>query len=146
MTVPFIRQKLSKRLLGFTLKDKRKLTFVLPMKEDPTGLGRVIRRSDGLISNIVEEKDATPEEKKVKEINDGLYVFDCDWFAENIKRVKKGPQGEFYLVDLVKIAIDQKDRMATYTLPNDDEWQGVNTPEQLAEANQKMATRLLGNN
>ena len=44
----------------------------------------------------------------------------------------------FKRVDLIKIAIDQGTRMATYTLPNDDEWQGVNTPEQLAEANKKM--------
>lgn len=131
-----------KKIIKIHKERQRKLTFMSLMKKDPTGLGRVIRRPDGLISNIVEEKDATSEEKKVKEVNGGLYVFDRDWFNENIKKVKKGPQGEFYLVDLVKIAIDQKDRMATYTLPNDDEWQGVNTPEQLIEANKKMEARL----
>jgi len=46
------------------------------------------------------------------------------------------------LVDLVKIAIDKGSRMATYTLPNDDEWHGINTPEQLTEANKKMEERL----
>lgn len=120
----------------------RKLTFVSLMKEDPTGLGRVIRRADGLISKIVEEKDATPDERKIKEVNDGLYVFDKKWFTQNIDKVKKGPQGEFYLVDLVKMAIDKGDRMATYTLPNDDEWHGINTKEQLAEAENKMKARL----
>lgn len=121
---------------------ERKLTFVSLMKDDPVGLGRVIRGPDGLITKIVEEKDATEAERKVKEVNDGLYVFDKNWFTQNIGKVKKGPQGEFYLVDLIKVAIDQGDRMATYTLPNDDEWQGVNTPEQLEEANRKMAKRL----
>jgi len=121
---------------------ERKLTFVSLMKDDPTGLGRVIRGKDGLITKIVEEKDATGDERKIKEVNDGLYVFERNWFEKNINKVKKGPQGEYYLVDLVKIAIDQKDRMATYTLPNDDEWQGINTPEQLEEANRKMAARL----
>lgn len=120
-------------------KDReRKLTFVSLIKENPTGLGRVIRGEDGLITKIVEEKDASETEKKVKEVNDGLYVFDRDWFTDNLVKIKKGPQGEYYLTDLIKLAIGQKDRMATYTLPNDDEWQGVNTPEQLAEAESKM--------
>ena len=121
---------------------ERKLTFVSLMKDDPVGLGRVIRGPDGLITKIVEEKDATEAERKVKEVNDGLYVFDKKWFSQNIGKVKRGPQGEYYLVDLIKVAIDQGDRMATYTLLNDDEWQGVNTPKQLEEANRKMVARL----
>lgn len=120
----------------------RKLTFVSLIKDDPTGLGRVIRGKNGLITKIVEEKDATDTERKIKEVNDGLYVFDKKWFSENIGKVKKGPQGEYYLIDLVKLAIDQGDRMATYTLPNDDQWHGVNTSEQLEEAEKKMARRL----
>lgn len=131
-----------KKILAIHKERDRKLTFVSLMKENPTGLGRIIRRPDGLIAKIVEEKDATDEERKINEVNDGLYVFDRVWFAENINKVKKGPQGEFYLVDLIKLAIDQGDRMATYTLPNDDEWQGINTPEQLAEANRKMTAKL----
>lgn len=130
------------KIISIHLERERKLTFVSLMKADPTGLGRVVRGNDGLITKIVEEKDANPEEKLIKEVNDGLYVFDKKWFANNIDKVKRGQQGEFYLVDLVKMAIDQGARMATYTLPNDDEWQGVNTPEQLEEANRKMALRL----
>jgi len=124
---------------------QRKLTFASLLKENPTGLGRVVRRPDGLIAKIVEEKDATEDERKIKEINTGLYVFDKDWFSQNIGKVKRSAQGEFYLVDLIKLAIDQKDRMATYTLPNEDEWQGINTPEQLEEANKKMTKRLITN-
>jgi len=131
-----------KKIITIHEERNRKLTFVSLMKENPTGLGRVIRRQDGLISKIVEEKDATFEEKNIKEVNDGLYVFERVWFEKNIDKVKRGPQGEFYLVDLIKLAIDQGDRMATYTLPNDEEWQGINTPEQLSEANKKMAARL----
>lgn len=133
-----------KEIIKIHRERERKLTFVSLIKENPTGLGRVIRREDGLISKIVEEKDATPEERKIKEVNDGLYVFDKNWFSKNIKAVKKGPQGEFYLVDLVKLAIDQGDRMATFTLPDDSEWQGINTPEQLLEARQKMAKIING--
>lgn len=134
----FYTPKTIKEIIKIHKDRERKLTFVSLIKENPTGLGRVIRGIDGLITKIVEEKDASEEEKKVKEINDGLYVFDRNWFTENIVKIKKGPQGEFYLTDLIKLAIGQKDRMATYTLPNDDEWQGVNTPEQLTEAESKM--------
>lgn len=121
---------------------ERKLTFVSLIKDNPTGLGRVIRGKNGLITKIVEEKDATDEERKIKEVNDGLYIFDKSWFTRNIKKVNKGPQGEYYLVDLIKLAIDQKDKMATYTLPNDNEWHGINTPEQLIDAEEKMKQRL----
>ncbi|QQG41164.1 MAG: NTP transferase domain-containing protein [Candidatus Woesebacteria bacterium] len=135
-----------KKILEIHTDRERKLTFVSLMKENPTGLGRVIRRPDGLIAKIVEEKDATDAERKINEVNDGLYVFDKKWFSRNIEKVKKSAQGEYYLVDLIKLAIDQGDRMATYTLPNDDEWQGINTPEQLAEANRKMDKKLKGHN
>ena len=131
-----------KKIIEIHKERERKLTFVSLMKENPIGLGRVIRGENGLITKIVEEKEATPDEKKIKEVNDGLYVFDRKWFAENIGKVKKSASGELYLVDLVKIAIDQGDRMATYTLPNDDEWQGINTPEELEKARNKMTGRL----
>jgi len=138
----FYKAETIKNILEIHNQRERKLTFVSLMKDDPTGLGRVIRGKNGLITKIVEEKDATEAERKIKEVNDGLYVFEKSWFEKNINKVKRGPQGEFYLVDIVKLAIDQGDRMATYTLPNDSEWLGVNTPEQLKEANKKMLIRL----
>lgn len=138
----FYRPETIRKILDVHKKRERKLTFVSLIKDDPTGLGRVIRGKNGLISKIVEEKDATDEERKIKEVNDGLYVFDRKWFSENIKKVKISPQGEYYLVDLVKIAIDQGDKMATYTLPNDEEWQGINTPLELEKARLKMAKRI----
>jgi len=138
----FYTSKTIQEIIKIHSDRKRKLTFVSLIKDNPTGLGRVIRGKNGLITKIVEEKDATEEERKIKEVNDGLYVFDSDWFTQNIKKIKKGPQSEFYLVDLIKQAIDQGDTMATYTLPNDNEWHGINTPEQLLDAEEKMKQRL----
>ena len=138
----FYKPETIRQIIKTHLERQRALTFVSLMKNNPTGLGRVIRGKNGLITKIVEEKDATPEEKKIKEVNDGLYVFDKDWFAKNIDNVKKSKQGEYYLVDLIKMAIDQGMRMATYTLPDDSEWQGINTPEELEKARIKMEERL----
>jgi len=121
---------------------ERKLTFVSLIKDNPTGLGRILRGKDGHVTDIIEEKDATESQRKINEVNDGLYVFDRKWFAGNIDKVKKGPQGEYYINDLIKLTIDSGERMATYTLPDDSEWQGINTPEQLIEAEKKMEARL----
>lgn len=142
----FYQPQTIQKIVEIHEQENRKLTFVSLLKDDPTGLGRVIRGKNGFITKIVEEKDASPEEKKIKEVNDGLYVFEKKWLTQNIKKVKKGPQGEYYLVDLVKIAIDQKDKIGTYTLPDDSEWHGINTPEQLEEAQEKMAERLKSQN
>ena len=118
------------------------ITFVSLIKDKPFGLGRVIRNDDGVLLGIVEEKDATDAQRRIKEINSGLYLFDKKWFSENIAKVKKGPQGEYYLVDLVKIAVDSGEKVNVFQLPDDGEWQGVNTPEQLMEAEEKMEKRL----
>ena len=141
----FYKVETIRKIISIHKERQRKLTFVSLIKKDPTGLGRVIRGKNDLIQRIVEEKDATPAERVIKEVNIGLYVFNRVWFEENISKVRKGPQGEYYLVDIVKLAIDQGDRMATYTLQDDYEWFGVNTHEQLTEANEKMAARLISN-
>lgn len=118
------------------------ITFVSLIKDNPFGLGRVVRDKSGNLVGIIEEKDATDAQRRIKEINSGLYLFDKKWFGENIDRVKKGPQGEYYLVDMVKRAVDSKQKVNVFQLPDDSEWQGVNTPEQLMEAEEKMKKRL----
>lgn len=138
----FYTPKTLKDVIDSHIKESSVITFVSLVKKDPFGLGRVVRDSKNKITGIIEEKDADEKIKKINEVNDGFYVFDKRWLTENIKRVKKGPQGEFYLVDLIKMAIDQGEKVSTYKLPNDDEWHGINTPEQLEDANRKMEERL----
>jgi UDP-N-acetylmuramoyl-L-alanyl-D-glutamate--2,6-diaminopimelate ligase len=119
------------------------LSFVSLIKDDPHGLGRIVRDKKGNLKGIVEEKDATEEERKIKEINDGLYVFDRKWLERNLPKVEKSPiSGEYYIVELIKIAIDQGKKTIAYTLPNSIEWQGINTPEELALAERKMEEKL----
>ena len=62
---------------------------------------------------------------------------------DNINKLKKSTiSGEYYLTDLLKLAIDQKEKISIYKLPNSNEWQGINTPEQLREAERKMVKKL----
>lgn len=126
------------------IKANAAITFVTLIKQDPKGLGRIVRNKIGDVAGIVEEKDASEKIKRIKEVNDGLYIFNREWLEKNIINLTKGPQGEFYLTDLVKMAIDMGEKILTYKLPNDNEWHGINDQEQLREANDKMA-RILTN-
>ncbi len=126
------------------IRKKAILTFITLIKENPTGLGRILRNKNGEVLGIVEEKDARLEQRKIKEINDGLYVFDKIWLEKSLPKVKKSPiTGEYYLVELIKMAIDQGKKVTAYRLPNASEWEGVNTPEELDRAKKKMEEKLL---
>jgi bifunctional UDP-N-acetylglucosamine pyrophosphorylase/glucosamine-1-phosphate N-acetyltransferase len=84
-------------------------TVVLPdfkdWREGLMNFGRIIRDENGKVIGIVEYKDATEEEKKIKEVNPALYAFDSEWMWNNINNLKnENAQGEYYLTDLVKLA------------------------------------------
>ena len=71
---------------------------------DPTGLGRVVRNEVGTVERIVEDKDATDEEREISEINAGLYAFDAAWLRRRIGDLRPSPAtGELYLTDLVAL-------------------------------------------
>ncbi|HKC04829.1 MAG TPA: Mur ligase family protein [Patescibacteria group bacterium] len=132
------------KVLSKHLDSHSKLTFITLMKDDPHGLGRIIRDKNGNLMGIVEEKDADLESRKIKEVNDGLYIFDKRWLLENLPKVKKSAvTGELYIVELIKMAIDQREKIFAYTLPTDVEWQGINTQEELEKAKAKMEQKLL---
>lgn len=126
------------RVFAHHKKSNAKITFVTVFKKNPLGLGRIIREK-GKISGIVEEKDATHDQKKINEINDGLYFFDKDWLSKNISRLKPSPvTGELYITDLVEIALRDKELVETYQLKDESQWHGVNTRQELKEANEKL--------
>jgi len=84
-------------------------TVVLPdfkdWREGLINFGRIIRDENKKVIGIVEYKDATEEEKKIKEVNPALYAFDSEWMWSNINNLKnENAQGEYYLTDLVKLA------------------------------------------
>lgn len=113
------------------------VTFVSVEKGNPEGLGRVIRDSRGKLLGIIEEKEATFRQKRIKEVNDGFYVFDCAWLRKSFSQIKRSPSGEYYLVDLIKVALDQKRKVEVYQLKDSDEWFGINTEGQLNLADKK---------
>ncbi len=113
------------------------VSFVSLINEQPTGLGRIVRDKKGKLVGIVEDKDATEEQKKITEVNDGMYIFDVAWAKKHFAKIKKSASGEYYIVDLVKIALEEGKPVYTYILKKSEEWVGVNTQEELAKADEK---------
>ncbi|MEO5989811.1 MAG: NTP transferase domain-containing protein [Candidatus Eisenbacteria bacterium] len=110
---------------------------VLSMRlPDPKGYGRIVRSSDGSsIDRIVEEKDASPEHKQLNEVNSGIYVFAYPRLLDVLSRLTAdNSQGEYYLTDTVSLLQARGAKAAVVCADDYQELMGINTPEQLAEA------------
>jgi len=131
-----------KRLIKKHLQEKAVITFLTIEHPNPEGLGRIIRDERGKIVAIVEEKEANLVQKKIKEINAGCYCFQTKWLLNNLTKIKLHPQsGEYYITDLIKLAIENGEKVIGLKINNHQEWVGVNTPEQLKLANELMRKR-----
>jgi bifunctional UDP-N-acetylglucosamine pyrophosphorylase / glucosamine-1-phosphate N-acetyltransferase len=111
-------------------------TVLTAMVDDPTGYGRIERR-DGGISAIVEHKDASPEQRQIREINSGIYAFDLQPLFGSLKEIgSANAQGEYYLPDLVRIYRARGLTVETVTLGDPREIFGVNSRKELAQIGQ----------
>lgn len=111
------------------------ITLLTVHKKDPFGLGRIIRNAEGEIVAIVEEKSATEAQKNITEINTGLFCFDTKFLHETIGEISPNPiTNEYYITDLVDLAIKKGLKVNSITKNNENVWFGINTKEQLEEA------------
>ncbi|MEK7461309.1 MAG: sugar phosphate nucleotidyltransferase, partial [Patescibacteria group bacterium] len=122
-------------LLGAHKDQGAVLTLATAFLDDPACYGRIVRDGQGRILRDVEFKDATDDEKMIKEINAGCYVADPAWLAEVLPEVKSNPAtGECYLTDLIEIAVQSGRTLASYQLSDPREALGVNTIDDLEAA------------
>jgi len=136
--MPFIRPQSIKNLLEEHQKKNNILTMTTVKVEDFSGwraqfadFGRIIRNEKGEINKIVEKKDATPQHLDIKEVNSAVFCFQADWLWTNLKNLKNiNAQGEYYLTDLVEMAIKQGANISSVSL-NPREAVGINTKEHL---------------
>jgi bifunctional UDP-N-acetylglucosamine pyrophosphorylase/glucosamine-1-phosphate N-acetyltransferase len=113
------------------------LSVLTTVVEDPFGYGRIIRSSEGWIGKIVEEKDASKEEKSIREINTGIYGVKASFLIDGLSEIgKDNAQGEYYLTDLVEIAMKKGLRCSAYIVADPVEVMGINTRVDLAVANE----------
>ncbi len=112
------------------------LTFLTINVSNPQGLGRIVRDVNDEVLAIVEEKDATNAQRKICEINPGCFVFNVEFLKNYLPKVKKSPvTGEYYLTSLIDMAIENKEIVETVK-GGRLAWRGVNTPDELKEAEQ----------
>ncbi len=130
--VPALKPRTILRLVEFHRKRKAYATVLTACWPDPTGYGRIVRSKKGDVLRIVEHKDATPEERKIREVNTGTFAFHVAPFFELLSQIKnQNTQKEYYLTDVVSVLRLQKKKVAALLLNNLIEAQGVNSREEL---------------
>ncbi len=137
--VPLVRADTLRELLALSGKTMAHVALLTAEAENPYGYGRIVRGVDGEVQAIVEERDATPNQKMIKEINGGIYVFDSRFLFDALRQLAPdNEQNEFYLTDVVKIALRSGNRVAALRLSDTQQISGVNRPEELEEINRRM--------
>ena len=140
---PLIRPETMQALFEHHQNTNAKATILTAMAENPTGYGRILRDENGQVSQIVEQKDASEEQRLVKEINTGTYCFDNQALFETLKLVKNdNVQGEYYLPDVIEILQTQGEIVSAYVTDNFDETLGVNDRFALSQAEELMRARI----
>ena len=146
--VPLIQPGTLDALVRRHQLERPTLTLLTALVEDPSGYGRVLRRpgpapaddplGDGVdpILAVVEERAATPEQRRVREVNAGVYVFDDGWLWPALASLAPSAAGEIYLTDLVSAALRARRAVAAVRAADAGEALGVNTPEDLQRADE----------
>ncbi len=140
--VPLLKSSTLQLLLSTAWEKKADLVLATTQLENPNGYGRIVRNARGEIARIVEEKEATPGEKVIKEINPGIYLLDAS-LLDILKKIQKSAaKKEYYLTDLVSESLRAGKSVATCFLKDSREVLGVNTKSQLAQATAILRSRI----
>ena len=132
--VPLIRPATLTKLIDEHRVSKAACTLLSVRLENPTGYGRIIRDDAGDFVKIVEQKDASEDERQIREINAGIYCFDSTKLVAALGRIKpNNAQSEYYLTDVPAILKADGDRVTIYQHSDAREVSGVNTRAELAE-------------
>jgi bifunctional UDP-N-acetylglucosamine pyrophosphorylase/glucosamine-1-phosphate N-acetyltransferase len=115
------------------------LTFIT---DNARGFGRIVRDEQGSFREIVEEAQATPEQLAIRVVNPGVYCFDAAWLWSHIDQLPLSPKGEYYLTDLVSIAVREGTTVKALSMDDPDEALGINTRVHLAEAEAALRKRV----
>jgi len=138
---PLLRGETLRVLLAAHGKSGAAVTLLTAKLDDPTGYGRIIRARNGAFRDIVEEKDASDEQREIKEINSGVYIFSGrELWPALLKLENKNRAGEYYLTDIVRVI---KGKVHTVPVDEGDEILGINDRRQLAQAERVMRQRIV---
>lgn len=142
--MPLVTSKTILHAVNYHKEKNNAVTIITAEFDNPAGYGRIIRNNQDDVLEIVEDRDATSEQKKIKEINSGIYCFDINALRKALKELdNKNDQGEYYLTDTIKILIKKGFKAGAVKIKNKDELLGINDRIQLAEAGKVLKKRIL---
>ena len=141
--VPLITEETIREFIESHKKNSNDITFLTTTIDNPEGYGRVVRTADGNIVKIIEEKDASSEEKEIREINAGIYCVSSPLLFDLIKGVDTSPEGEYYLTDIVRKGLDDGLKVEARCHADCSEVMGVNSKVELSRANEVLRGRIL---
>jgi len=140
--VPMLTTRTARALIDNHRASGATATVLTAVLDDATGYGRIIREQGGRVSGIVEQKDATPEQRAIREINSGIYVFDSGNLFEGLRHITTdNAQHEYYLTDVFHYFWRNKLPVAAVIAGDPLEVGGINTPAQLDEARRILSER-----
>lgn len=140
--MPLLRSETLQDLIATQEKHEGVLSLLAMESESSRGFGRILRNAEGDVSGIIEEAHATPEQLAITELNMGAYCYRADWLWENLSKLEKSPKGEYYLTDLVDLAVRQSSTIGCVRVADESEVIGINTRAHLAEAETALRRRI----
>jgi bifunctional UDP-N-acetylglucosamine pyrophosphorylase/glucosamine-1-phosphate N-acetyltransferase len=143
--VPLIRVETLRHFLQSHVDSRAVVSVLTVMLEDPAGYGRVVRSEAGAIQAIVEHRDAAEAIRAIREINTGIYCAEASFLYPALKKIgRNNDQGEYYLPDIIALAVKEGKPAAAVVTKDFQEVKGINDRIELAEADQAMRQRILG--
>ena len=140
---PLITAETINKAIEYHKNNGNQATVITAILDDATGYGRIVRDNDGSVLKIVEQKDASKEEKKIDEVNSGMYVFDAQSLVYALDKITpNNAQGEYYLTDTLEILLSAGKKIGGYAISDNDEIRGINDRVQLNEAEKIMQKRI----
>lgn len=140
---PLITGDTLKKMIEYHNYQDNVCTVLTAEFEDPTGYGRIVRDELGEIDSIVEQKDATSDQLKIKEVNSGMYCFKGKFLKFALDKIDNdNAQGEYYITDAIQVLKNENLKVGAFKIGNVEEIYGINSKVQLAEAEKIMRSRI----
>ncbi len=140
--MPLLRSETLTKLVATQESNEGVLSLLAMHSESSRGFGRILRDAEDQVAGIIEEAHATAEQLAITELNMGAYCYRADWLWDNLSKLQKSPKGEYYLTDLVELAVQQSSAIGCVHVTDDSEVIGINTRAHLAEAETALRRRI----